>query len=92
MNKKTLLVVLLAVSATSFLMAEELPFEKGDTIGFTTVKTDLSKINRAKVIDINGSWVLVDYKWGGTSGISWWNIDNLLEVWVVEKVKADTKK
>ena len=92
MNKKILLVALLTVSATSFLMAGELPFEKGDTIGFATVKTDLAKINRAKVIDINGSWVLVDYKWGGTSSLSWWNIDNLLEVWVVEKVKADTKK
>ena len=92
MNKKNLFVSLIVVYAASFLVAGELPFEKGDTIGLVPLRSDQATIKNAKEIDINGRWIFVEAKGGGTQWSGWYNIDNIQEVWVVQKVKEDTKK
>ena len=92
MNKKNLFVSLIVVYTASFLVAGELPFEKGDTIGLVPLRSDQATIKNAKVIDINGRWIFVEAKGGGTQWSGWYNIDNIQEVWVVQKVKEDTKK
>jgi len=92
MNKKNLFASLLVVFAASFLMAEDLPFEKGDTIGLVPLRSDQATIKNAMVIDIIGRWIFVEAKGGGTQWSGWYNIDNIQEVWVVKKVKEDTKK
>ena len=94
MIKKILLfslIVVLAASA-SFLMAGELPFEKGDTIALVPVRTDQATIKNAKVVDIISNWVFVEAKGGGTQWTGWYNMDNVQAVWVVQKLKNDSKK
>lgn len=80
------------VFLSCFGRAEEIPFEKGDIIGFWPSRSDHMKIKSAKVLEIKGRWVLVEAKGGGSEWNCWYNLDNFQSVWIEQKAKPGNQK
>ena len=95
MTKKTIqsfaFALILWVSCSTS-KSEEVPFEKGDIIGFWPSRADHMKIKSAKVIDINGHWIFVEAKGGGSEWNSWYNLDNIQSLWIEQKAKKENQR
>jgi len=91
MNKRKikLLILFLVFLSAIATHAEELPFEVGDTIGFMPARSDRMGIKSAVVKEINGRWVFVEAKGGGSEWNCWYNLDQIQNLWIEKRGKKE---